>query len=217
MMRKKTSLLISIAIAFLFLITAPLTSINASNDADTWSIKTINDPKKVWTISFSQPLKDTTVNSTNVYVEDENYRLFFTNVTLSSDKKSIIVTPKDNQYKENTVYKLNISKNVTSDKGKKLEKDIIMPFNLNGTAKVDDPITGNAVQSVSFKTQNFATMVTVRSNDSVSIVRVNGKEMHYDGNNYYSIGLANVKGDSVTIQAYDGSGKMIYSKVHKVN
>lgn len=59
-----------------------------------FGLKKISDTKKVWTIAFSQPLKESSIKNTTVYVEDENDRLFFTNVALSSDKKSIIVTPK---------------------------------------------------------------------------------------------------------------------------
>ena len=126
MFKRKWGILPSYLLSPYFL-SVPNTTIGATDDVDVWSTKQISDNKKVWTIAFSQPLKESSIKNTTVYVEDEAYRLFFTDVTLSSDKKSIIVTPRD-VYQENKTYRLNISKDVTSDKGKKLEKSIVLPF-----------------------------------------------------------------------------------------
>ena len=188
-MFKRKLRLIPILFAFVLLLSVPGITSGATNDVDVWSPKQISDNQKVWTIAFSQPLKESSIKNTTVYVEDEAYRLFFTDVALSSDKKSIIVTPR-NAYQENKTYRLNISKDVTSEKGKKLTKSIVLPFALNEVSGTDNPATNdNAITNVKFLTTNFATRVTATSNDSVNRVTANSKEMHYEGNNTYSIGL----------------------------
>ncbi|MFE8696436.1 Ig-like domain-containing protein [Cytobacillus sp. FJAT-53684] len=213
-MKKRFGILLSIAFVFAMIMVMPNSTNSATNDTDVWSAKKITDNKKVWTIAFSQPLKESTIKNTTVYVEDGDYRLFFTDLALSSDKKSIIVTPKD-IYKENTTYRLNITKEVASEKGKKLEKAIIQPFVLNGEP---DETTTDAIKNVTFTSKNFATMVSVTSNDAVNKVTANSKELLYEGNNKYSIGLTGVaSGDTVKIQAFDISGKRLFSKDYKVN
>ena len=217
-MFKRKLRLIPILFAFVLLLSVPGITIGATNDVDVWSPKQISDNRKVWTISFSQPLKASSIKNTTVYVEDEAYRLFFTDVTLSSDKKSIIVKPR-NAYQENKTYRLNISNDVTSEKGKKLEKSIVLPFALNEVSGTDNPTTDdNAITNVKFLTTNYATRVTAMSNDSVNRVTANSKDMHYEGNNSYSIGLTGLStGDNVRIQAYDISGKRIFTDTFIVN
>ena len=151
-------------------------------------------------------------------LKTNSYRFVFTDITLSNDKKSIIVTPKD-FYKENITYKLNISKDVLSEKGKKLEKDIVLPFVLNGTDENLDPgMTKEAISSVTITPSAYASRVTAISNDTVNRVTANSKELHYEGNNTYSLGLIGLSsGDNVKIVAYDLNGKRIFSKKYKVN
>lgn len=212
---------ISVLVAFSLLLVPFITPI-AADDVTVWSEKKITDTKKVWTIAFSQPLKESSIKDSTVFVEDENYRLFFTTVSLSNDKKSIIVTPIDH-YQENVKYRLNISKDIVSDKGKKLEKGIILPFVVNGsdnTGGTGDTggQTGNAITRVTFSSNSYATIVNVVSNDVVDRVTVDSSDMYYLGNNTYSAALTGVtSGTSVRIQAYDINGKRIFSKDYKVN
>ena len=217
-MFKRKLRLIPILFAFVILLSVPGITIGATNDVDVWSPKQISDARKVWTVAFSQPLKESSIKNTTVYVEDEAYRLFFTDVTLSSDKKSIIVTPR-NAYQENKTYRLNITKDVTSEKGKKLAKSIVLPFALNEVSGTNNPTTSDkGITNVNLSTTNFATRVTAISNDSVNRVTANSKDMHYEGNNTYSIGLTGLStGSKVLIQAYDISGKRIFSGTYTVN
>ena len=211
-MFKRKLRLLPILFAFALILSVPGITIGATNDVDVWNPKQISDNRKIWTIAFSQPLKESSIKNTTVYVEDEGYRLFFTDVTLSSDKKSIIVKPR-NAYQENKTYKLNISKDVTSEKGEKLEKSIVLPFTLNEVSGTDKAIT-----NVNLSSTNFATRVTAISNDSVNRVTANSNEMHYEGNNTYSTGLTGLStGSKVLIQAYDMSGKRIFSDTFIVN
>lgn len=222
MIKSRKKIIISVLMACTLLLLLPNITSNAADDVSVWTEKKVTDTKKVWTIAFSQPLKESSIKNTTVYVEDENYRLFFTNVALSSDKKSIIVTPRDH-YQENIKYRLNISKDIVSEKGKKLGKGIIMPFVVNGSDNTGGTggsggQTGDAITRVTFSSNSFATMVNVVSNDVVDRVTVDSVVMNYLGNNTYSAGLTGVAaGSTVKIQAYDINGKRIFSKDYKVN
>lgn len=215
-MNKRKAIITSVLAALVILLLLPNIRPSATDAVDTWSEKKVTDTKKVWTIAFSKPLKATSIKDSTVYVEDENYRLFFTTATLSSDKKSIIVTPRE-PYQENVKYRLNISSEIVSEKGEKLGKGIIMPFVVNGSDSQDGQ-DGDAIRSVTFSTNAFATTVNVISNDTVVRVTANSKELHYLGNNTYSTGLTGISsGSTVKIQAYDMNGKRIFSKDYKVN
>ena len=100
-----------------------------------------------------------------------------------------------------------------------MEKSIVLPFTLNAVPGTDNPATDDKViTDVKFLSTNFATRVTATSNDSVNRVTANSKEMHYEGNNNYSIGLTGLSmGDKVLIQAYDINGKRIFSDTFIVN
>lgn len=212
MMGKRKWGLISILCIIALCLIVPNTAFSAEDPVDTWTTKTITDSNKVWTIAFSQPLKESTVTKTNVNVKDESHRTIVTDVTLSSDKKSIIVTPKS-AYEENKSYKLNISGNVTSDKGKKLEKGILLPFTLDALTESDEPINNTVI-----KHNSYVTSVTASSNGLVVKMTANNKEMHYEGNNTYSLGLTELtSGDTITIKAYDHNNKVIFSKDYQVN
>ncbi|WP_338450380.1 Ig-like domain-containing protein [Niallia oryzisoli] len=210
--------IVTILLAFVLLLIMSNTALGATDEEDVWNTKIINENKKVWTISFSQPLKESSVKNASVYVEDENYRLFFTDVTVSSDKKSIIVTPKD-VYQENKTYRLNISKDVTSAKGEKISKKIILPFILDDSTGNENPDTINeAISNVKITSTAFASLVTATSDDSVNRVTANYKDMHYEGNNTFSLGITGLdSGDNVKIEAYDINGKKVFSKNFKVN
>ena len=201
----------TILFAFTLLLIIPITTMSASEDIDVWNTKTITNNKKVWTIAFNDPLKESSINKKTVYVEDDHYRFVFTDVALSSDKKSIIVTPKD-FYQDNKTYRLYISKAVSSEKGKKLENDIVLPFILNGTTENVDPDIGKeAITSVTITPSAYASRITAISNDMVNKVTANGTEMHYEGNNTYSLGMIGLSSDkNVRIVAYDLKGKILF-------
>lgn len=213
-MFKKKGLIFSIICTCILLLALPNLTNGATEEPDIWSEKQVNDPKKVWTIAFSKPLKAASIKNSTVYVEDENYRLVFTTATLSSDKKSIIVKPRV-PYEEDKKYRLNITQDVVSEKGEKIKKPIILPFVVKAE---DGTASGDIIRSVTFAANNFAMVVNVVSGDTVNRVTANSKDMLYLGNNTYSIGLTNVtSGSTVEIQAYDHSGKRLYSKDHRVN
>ncbi|KAA9014562.1 Ig-like domain-containing protein [Niallia endozanthoxylica] len=217
-MIKKKWRIATILFVFTMLLIMPITTLGSSNDTDVWSTKTISETNKVWTVSFSQPLKESSIKKTTVYIEDERYRLFFTDVALSEDKKSIIVTPK-NAYQENITYKLNISKEIMSEKGKKLANNIILPFVLNGTTENgNQEIAKEPISNVTITPLAYASRITAISNDTVNRVTANSKDMHYEGDNTYSLGIIDLSsGDNVRIEAYDIKGKKVFSKDYKVN
>lgn len=215
----------------------PIQTLQANNSVETdiWPLKHTNDNQKVWTIEFSSPLKAKTVKSSNIFIEDELYRLILTDVELSADKKSIIVTPKVS-FEDNKVYNLVISNEVTSEKNEKLPKKIIFPFIVNGLDGIGDDQGNNdngndqgnsdngdildrtAIKNVVINRNEYITSITATSSETVATVTANDTDMHYEGNNVYSLGLTGVeKGDTITIRAYNSDGKRIFMKDYKVN
>lgn len=75
-------------------------------------------PSKVWNIILSSPVDKYSVNNNNVWVQDALGNLFSTSVKLSSDGKTIVVSPNTN-YNSNTVYCLYIN-NLKSMNGQTL-------------------------------------------------------------------------------------------------
>ncbi|WP_071392844.1 Ig-like domain-containing protein [Bacillus tuaregi] len=207
---KKWGILSILCIITLFMV-VPNSVSSAEENVSTWKSKTITDSNKVWTVAFSQPLKESSVTKTNIKVKDENNRTISTEVTLSSDKKAIIVTPKS-AYEENKSYTLNISSKVTSADGEKLAKGIVQPFTLDAIPDANEPIN-----HVSLKHNTYVTSITASGNNSVIKMTANNKEMHYEGNNTYSLGLTGLtSGDSITIKAYDQNNKVIFTKDYQV-
>ncbi len=231
---KKLSVVLLVSV--LCVSTAPL--VLAEGDVQEWDNGETNDPKKVWTIDFNQPLKSAKVRSTTVYVMDEKNKKFSTTVKLSTDKKSITVTPKRN-YEVGKEYKLYIDDSIGSESDKTLEKSIVFPFTILKEdevpkeveePKIEEPIVveppgegnklenSNLVNNVNMNLTPFATLISLSTDYSIARVMAGTTEMHYEGNNQFSVGIAGLEqGDTVNIRAFDGEGKTVFEKEFTVN
>lgn len=216
---KKLSVILFVSV--LCISSAPL--VLAEDDVHQWDKGETNDPKKVWTIEFNQPLKSSKVRSTTVYVKDENNRNFSTTVTLSTDKKSITVTPRKD-YEIGKEYKLYIDDSIGSETDKTLEKSIVFPFTISGsgdTSKEEDkpnPEESNLVKNVNINLTPYAALITLSTDSSIARVMAGTNEMHYEGNNQFSAGIVGLKvGETVKIRAFDADGKTVFEKDYTVN
>lgn len=88
------------------------------------------DVNKVWKLKFNRELDSSTVNSTNVYVEDESNNRISTSVSLSSDKKTILITPYSN-YVQGKKYHIILKGDVKSKDGRKFRKPVKVNFTVN--------------------------------------------------------------------------------------
>lgn len=198
---------------FLFVFVLCISSVSlvlAKSDINEWDKGETNDPGKVWTIEFNQPLNAAKVSSTTVYVKDEKNRKFSTTVTLSSDKKSITVTPKKD-YEIGKEYKLYIDDSIGSESDKLLEKTVVFPFSIAGEES-------SMVKNVNIQHTPYATMVSLSTDHTIARVTVDSTEMHYEGNNQYSAGIAGLEaGDTVKIRAFNADGKTVFTQEYTVN
>lgn len=85
---------------------------------------------KVWKLKFNKELNSSTVNSTNIYVEDESNNKVYTTVSLSSDNKTITITPHSN-YVQGKKYHIIVKNDVKSNDGKKFKKPVKVNFTVN--------------------------------------------------------------------------------------
>ncbi|TSI07397.1 leucine-rich repeat protein [Lysinibacillus sp. BW-2-10] len=72
---------------------------------------------KVWSITFNQAVKSSTVNNETVYMYDENGQKVEINIQLTNNNRMIKVSPKA-YYKPDTKYYLYLSENIESTNGK---------------------------------------------------------------------------------------------------
>ncbi|MFB9987140.1 Ig-like domain-containing protein [Bacillus benzoevorans] len=223
---------ITFFVSILCISSAPL--VLAEGDVDQWDKGETNDPKKVWTIEFNQPLKSSKVRTTSVYVMDESNRKFSTTVSLSSDKKSIMVTPR-RDYEAGKEYKLYIDNSIGSETDKTLEKPIVFPFTIlekveppkeeNGSIVKEEPAAGgsnlensNLVKNVNINLTPYAALVSLSTDYSIARVMAGTAEMFYEGNNQFSAGIVGLEvGDPIRIRAFDAEGITVYDKEYTVH
>lgn len=82
---------------------------------------------KEWTISFNTQLNSDTINASNIYIIDSKYSFVGCNLSLSSDKKSVVITP-EADYRPDEEYYLIINRDVKSVNDKSLVKSVRMKF-----------------------------------------------------------------------------------------
>jgi hypothetical protein len=132
--------LLTIMLALLFALTMPvfasesthqnnISSVPAENQ--TWTAQKDVPSNKVWSIKFNAPVLESTVNNQNIYVVDNDGQRHNVKVSLTMDKKTILVTPLEN-YKLGANYTLNILKTVASDSPQSitLKNNISMQFTI---------------------------------------------------------------------------------------
>ncbi|NMM61600.1 N-acetylmuramoyl-L-alanine amidase [Clostridium sp. P21] len=96
-------------------------------------IKSDVDTNKSWTIKFNKELNKSTVNESNFVVKDESGQTVPISLTIGSDNKSVIVSPKT-QYGCGKGYSLTIN-NVKSVTGKQLANSEKMEFLTKSSSK----------------------------------------------------------------------------------
>ncbi|MBS4190158.1 Ig-like domain-containing protein [Bacillus sp. FJAT-49705] len=90
--------------------------------------RTIQDPLKSWSVTFTQPVNKGTIKKQNFYIIDERKRELKTKLRVSEDESKVTITP-ESPYKDNVQYYLHIKGNVKSGKTF-LNEHTILPFKL---------------------------------------------------------------------------------------
>ena len=97
-----------------------------------WTAQQDVSASKVWKIKFNSSLRESTVSSQNIYVQDQSGSNFLVKVSLdpSDDTHKTALVEPQSAYKEGTTYTLYILKNVTSQGSHSLKQDIRMDFTI---------------------------------------------------------------------------------------
>lgn len=85
--------------------------------------------KFVWRVKFSAPLNPATVNNTNLYVTDANGKMLKVNIHYDTIGNYIEIEPTE-AYEQNESYVLNVTTNVESKGGQKLNREARIRFRI---------------------------------------------------------------------------------------
>ena len=207
-MKKYFSILLILFSLLIWVVPAQAATIPAG--FNTWPQETTTDTHKIWTVKFNAPMDVNTVNSSNIYVTDDNNLPFKTTLTRTTDGASVQVSPVST-YTIGKEYWLFVTGNITFNSGKQhLSKPMAVPL------VVTSP--DSMISSVSASYSSLITSFTVVTSPEVCGVKINQTEMIYQGNNTYAVGMTGLKqGSNVTVNAYDGNGKFLQSQIYTVN
>lgn len=174
-----------------------------------WPMVTTDNKDKVWSVKFNMPLDPKTIDNNSIYILDENETVVSSTVSATSDGTVIKITP-IRSYLPGKKYQILITKLLTNPNGIKLNSEVVVPF-----VVIDNSI---AINFIDDQWSTFVTNITVVTKAEVSIVKVNNQEMHYEGNNVYSLGILNQKpGNSITVKAYDNSNKILDTQKYTIH
>jgi len=201
MLKRITSLLL-LATLFLFW--------NETASAVTFNFEPITEPEKSWTIMFNDDVNER-ADLESIYITSADQVKHDVSIRLSADSKKIIVKPtKPYQFGEN--YTLVIPKGFESAKGQKLKEDVTLPFKLQGTY----------IQTISADWNSLATNVIIQGTDSVVKVTASfgnapEKTLHRQLNNKFTLGMGGLlRGDTLTIHAYDAQNQLLETQYYEV-
>ena len=123
----------------------------ALDTKETWESRYTNDVNKAWKISFNSALKSS-IDSSNIkdyiYIEDYNSNKVSANITISQDRKSIEVRYPYYAYEKNKYYYIVILPGLESSLGKKLNKEIRIPFLVNDFINFKDKNLESEIRKV---------------------------------------------------------------------
>ncbi|MEH7522603.1 Ig-like domain-containing protein [Bacillus sp. JJ1503] len=204
--------------------------------------RTIKDPLKSWSITFTAPVNKGTVKKQNFYIIDNSQKKLTTKLRLSADESKVTITP-ETPYKEGVQYYLYIKGNVKTGKSTFLNEHTVLPFKLvtkestnKGTispTKTDnrqvstnsskgDPSSSTTPNSnqkdtklVSTQTKRHSHFVeiSVKVSDQVVKVKAGSNEFEYKGNNLFVLYKPDLKkGENLTIKGYSISNKVLETK-----
>ena len=98
--------------------------------------RTIQDPLKSWSITFTEAVNKGTIKKQNFYIIDAKQKKMKTKLKLSNDGSKVTITP-EARYKEGVQYYLYIKGNVKSGSNAFLNEHTILPFKLGSKASAD--------------------------------------------------------------------------------
>nr|WP_307897774.1 Ig-like domain-containing protein [Clostridium botulinum] len=117
------------------------------------------DKDKEWIIRFNKKLDKNSVNDNNIIVVREDGEVEPIKITLNEDGTSIKISP-ETKYKEEDYY-IFINKNIKSQSGKNLKKDIYSKFTVVKSNKIEDLGRFEIMEPVNVDIKNKEVVKTV--------------------------------------------------------
>lgn len=121
--------------------------------------RTIQDPLKSWSVTFTQPVNKGTIKKQNFSITDEKQRKVKAKLRLSEDGSKVTITP-EAPYKEGVRYYLTIKGNVKSGSNAFLNEHTVLPFKVETRSKTK--------KGTSKKTENDNQQTSTSANQSKS-------------------------------------------------
>lgn len=135
---KRSSILIVFSFFLILCMFGTFTNVKA-DDSVSSGIRNGVDINKSWTVKFNKDIDKSTVNESNFIVKDESGQTVPVSLTIGSDNKSVIVSPKA-QYQYGKKYSLAIN-NIKSSSGKKLTQAGEMQFSTKSVNNTNSAYT----------------------------------------------------------------------------
>jgi len=95
------------------------------------------NPNKTWTITFNKEVNPSSIHASSVYVLDQFGEKKHGAITVSSDRKSVIITAPIEGYTPSETYTLYITNSIKDDLGKPLSKNIQKKFTIEAPGVYD--------------------------------------------------------------------------------
>ncbi|KGN04341.1 hypothetical protein Z961_03330 [Clostridium haemolyticum NCTC 8350] len=167
------------------------------------------DKDKEWNIRFNKKLDKNSVNDNNIIVVREDGEIEPIKLTLNEEGNSIKITP-EKKYKEQQSYYIFVTKNIKSECGKKLKKDIYGKFTVIKSNKIDDLAKFQIIEPVNIDIKNKEVMTTV-----INKWKDNVENEAYSKNSILKVGKVSVKEVKI---AYDTAYILFNAEIlNKVN
>ncbi|AKN33233.1 N-acetylmuramoyl-L-alanine amidase [Clostridium carboxidivorans P7] len=135
---KRSSILVVFGLFLVLCMFGTFTNVKA-DDSVSSGVRNGVDINKSWTVKFNKEIDKSTISESNFIVKDESGQTVPVSLTIGSDNKSVIVSPKV-QYQYGKKYSLAIN-NIKSSSGKKLTQAEKMEFSTKSVNNTNNAYT----------------------------------------------------------------------------
>lgn len=135
---KRSSILVVFSFFLVLCMFGTFTHVKADDSVSSGTRNGV-DINKTWTVKFNKEIDKGTISESNFIVKDESGQTVPINLTIGSDNKSVIVSPKV-QFQYGAKYSLSIN-NVKSSSGKKLAQAEKMQFSTKSANNTNNAYT----------------------------------------------------------------------------
>lgn len=179
--------------------------------AETIDMQEITNPLKPWTITFNKPVSSNAENLQKVRINSTKSHKYDVSTKVSADSHKVIVVP-EKPYLFGTIYTLVIDKKIKSSEGTELITDVTKTFVVKGVS----------IQSITAIANPLVTNIIVKGDNTVSTISLtinqSNEQVLIKNGIQFSKGIQGlIKGDYLTIKAFDTDKNLIETQHYEVN